>query len=343
MGGSSKSSNSTNWSNGVEYTSPWAPQEPYIKQAFGRAEDAYNKNMQTGAYSGDYVAQGDARNNAAYQQAYDFGTDQTNLGYVQNMFNNANNWMNSGSGYMDAGAQGLQNLAGDQTGAIISSGNQYANNPYIGDAVKNAMIDANRNAAENDVPNLYRAAARSNALNSDRAALSQGVVERGLAERALGISGDMRYRSLESGLDRAANEIQNRRGAYQGLGALGSTMAGQGVEGIGQGIADQSRLNQMSAAGAEGLRSLRQDYLNNEMAKYEGKQNFPWQALQNFYSIVGDKSWGGTRAWSQAGGENKKETSDSGIASKIGGGLSSIGSLFSGGADSAARGLFSFL
>jgi hypothetical protein len=153
----------------------------------------------------------------------------------------------------------------------------------------------------------------------------------------------MRYRSLESGLDRAANEVQNRRGGYSTLAGLGSTMAGQGMEGIGQGIQNQSRLNQMSAAGAEGLRSLRQDYLNNEMAKYEGKQNFPWSALQNFYSIVGDKSWGGTRAWSQAGGENKTEKSDSGMASKIGGGISALGSLFSGGGSSAASGLFSFL
>ena len=343
MGGSSKSSNSTTWSTGTENTSPWDAQAGYIKNAFDKAQSAYNTTMQNGPYSGDFVAQGDDKNTAAYDQAFKFGTDATNNGYVQNLFNQANGWLNNGSDTMNFGVNGLKSLSGDQTQHIIDNAGKYADNRYISDAVKSAMFDANRNAAEGDVPNLYRAAAGYNALNSDRAALSQGVIDRGLAEKAANISADMRYSAYNSGLDRAAGEINNQRGVFNNLAGFGQSQAAMGAQGIQQGIDNQSRLNQMSAAGAEGLRSLRQADLDNGIAKYQAQTNFPWEALKNYYSVVGDKSWGGSRTWNSYGEENKKETSTASPLSTAGGILGSVGSLFSGGASSAASGLFSFL
>jgi hypothetical protein len=341
--GGSTNTNQTQWQNSITYTEPWRIQEPYLKSAFGRAEEAYQKGMNTGPYTGDYVATGDAQNAGAYNQAYGFGTNADSLGYIKNLLGQSNSWVNQGSDLGTYGAEGLKSLSGDQTDSILANASKYGNNSFISDAVQGAMLDANRNASESAVPNLYRSAARSNALNSDRAALAQGVVERGLAERAAALSAGMRQDAWNTGVGTSANELNNRRSTYGTLAELGTRLAGQGMTGLNEGIQDQGSLNQMSAAGAEGNRMLRQAELDNAMAKYQGNQNFPWSALQNFYQIVGDKSWGGMQASAGAGGSNTTETKQPSVTSQIGGGLGALGGLFSGGSSSAASGLFSFL
>lgn len=351
MGGGSTTTNSSNWGfyskSGHESTGPWSVQAPYLSSAFSRAEDAYRRTMAKGPYQGDYVAQPDQKNADAFNQAFNFGTDKTNNGYVQNQMDNANEWVNLGTDWMKFGADGLKSLSGDQTQTIIDNAGKYADNPYIVGALNAAMADAERQAAETTVPNLYRSAAGSNALMSDRAALSQGVVDRGLAELAGKLSGEMRYNAWNKGIDTARGELDSRRQSYGAMAKLGQSNAELGVTGLAQGIANQSRLNQMSAAGAEGLRSLRQMGLDNDMAKYQGDINFPWQALANYYNIIGNKSWGGERDYSESGWSTGQESSTTtkkpGVTDIAGGVIGGIGSLFSGGANSTASGLFSFL
>jgi hypothetical protein len=40
----------------AENTDPWAPQQPYLLDAFKNAQGAYDTNTAQGAYGGDYVA-----------------------------------------------------------------------------------------------------------------------------------------------------------------------------------------------------------------------------------------------------------------------------------------------
>jgi hypothetical protein len=73
--------------------------------------------------------------------------------------------VDSGTGTNAANA--LYNFGNaSQTQNNINTANQYANNPYIDQEVNAATYNANRSAAENDVPNLYRTAAGSGNLNS---------------------------------------------------------------------------------------------------------------------------------------------------------------------------------
>ena len=347
MGGKTTNTNSTNWGIENTSTSPWSAQTPYILNAFQRAEDAYNQTMKNGPYKGDYIAGDNGQGARAFNQAFEFGTSDANRSFIGNMLSQANSWTNQGSDWMKAGADGLKDLSSDQTDNIISNGNKYAANPYISEAVKAAMIDANRNAAENDVPNLYRSAAGGNNLMSDRAALSQGVVERGLAEKAQGIFAQMRYDALNSGLDRAASEINNRRNTYSTLGDMGARAGQMGVAGIGQGIENQSRLNQMAAAGAEGLRGLRQDALDNDRMKWEAAQNHSWDALSRYYNVIGNKSWGSQGTRTYFGGSQGTTKEDPGLMSTIGGALGVGDALLGGvtklGTSLGRSGLFSFL
>jgi hypothetical protein len=333
--------NATQATSGTTTTTPWGPQASYLTDAFTQAKNAYGQNMKTGAYSGDYVAQPNGQSGTAFDQAYNFGTDSTNNGRVGNLLNLSQDWLKNGTDWANQGGNGLASLAGDQTQNIIDNAGKYADNPYISGAIQAAMADANRQASESTVPNLYRSAAGSNALNSDRAALSQGVVDRGLAEMAGNLSGTMRYNAFNNGLDASASEVNARRSAYGNLGSLGQAGQGLGMTGMAQGLENQSRLNQMAAAGAEGNRMDRQYGLDNAMQQYQGKQNFPWSALNNYYNIIGNKSWGGTSNWTSNGTSNGTtvQQQEPGLASIAGGVLGAGGSMFKGGNDSAAAGI----
>lgn len=349
MSGPSATTSGNNFSfqTGHEATSPWEVQTPYLKSAFNRAEDAYNKTMAQGPYSGDYVAQGGPESTAAFTQAFDFGSDPRVQEMVRGMLGTSSGLMSDGAGWIKQGAEGLSSLAGDQTDNIIANASKYADNPYIAGMINAIREDASRQASENAIPSLYRGAAGNNALNSDRAALSQGVVERGVNDFVGKAAADIRYNAYDKGLSTAKGEMDSRRGAYGSLGSLGLGAFGQGTSGFGAGIGAQQDLNQMAATGAEGLRTLKQLGLDNEMAKYQGQANFPWAALQNYYSLVGDKSWGGTRDWSQAGIGSSTETKKvtPGITDYMGATTGGLGSLFAApmGGTSAMGGLLGYL
>lgn len=342
------SSNQIQWSQGVSQSAPWAVQTPYLQNAFQQAQNAYDTNMAQGPYKGDYVAGTTPQTTSAFNQAYNFGTNANNNASVQNQLDNSNGLINSGTDWANQGASGLAGLSGDQTQNLINQAGAYSNNPYISGAVNAAMYDANQEAANSTLPNLYRSAAGSNALNSDRATLQDATVRNNLNNQAANISSTMRQNAWNSGLSTAQNELNARRSGYGTLANLGQSAVGLGQAGLTSGIADQSRLNQMSAAGATGNQQNQQLDLNNAMAKYQGNQNFPWAALDNYYNVIGSNNWGGTTAWSQMGGgkSDSQTTSNPGAASIAGGALGSIGSLLSGGSGSAMSGLgglFSFL
>lgn len=169
--------------NSTTTTAPsWAPQVGALTTAFGGATDAYNQQKAMGLYNGDYVAAPNQTQYDAYNQAAQFGganggVGQNQIDTGQNLMGNYGNAQGALGGMYNFGSQ-------DQTQNNINTANAYAENPWINDEVKAATAYANRNAAENDIPNLYRSAASSGNLNSDRTALAQGVVERGLGENA---------------------------------------------------------------------------------------------------------------------------------------------------------------
>lgn len=340
-GGSTQTQNNTNWGTSTKYgfenTEPWSVQTPYLKSAFSRAEDAYNRTMGKGPYAGDFVAQGNWMNDAAFNQAFNFGTDKTNNQYVQNQMDASNDWIKRASELMGWGDAGLRELSGDQTDNIIGAAGKYADNPYINAALQAAMADAQRQASESTVPNLYRAGAANNTLMSDRAALSQGVVDRGLAELAGNLSGKMRYDAYGKGIDTARGELDSRRNMYGGMARLGQDRAALGMQGLSTGIDNQNKLNRMSIGGAEGMRTMRQLGLDNAVQKYQQDINFPWQALANYYNIIGNKSWGSQRNYaettnSMGGGQSTTETRQNPGAGSIAGSVvGGADSLLSGG------------
>lgn len=300
-------------------TDPWAPQQPYLLDAFKAAQSSYDQNTKQGAYSGDYIA-------APSQAQYDAYGNAVTQGYNAQGVNNGmltSGATNAATGASGVGAAmgGLLAAGGDNTQSNIASAKAYADGLDIPGAVKASMYEANRNASENDIPNIYRGAAASGGVNSDRAALSQGVVERGLAEKAMGLGTSMYNSAYMSGLDTAQKDNASGIAANSAAGQVAGGLLSQGNSAANAGIDNQTGLNANITGGANGETGLDQQTLNNLMQKYNGGQAFTTQQLQSLMSIVGQKFG------SQSSGTSTEQSNPS-MMQNIGSGLGIASALF---------------
>ena len=276
-----------------ETRDPWSGQQPYLLEAFRNAQDTYNRNTAQGAYTGDYVA-------APSQQQYDAYGNAVTQGYNAQNYNNgllahgAENYSSGTAGSTTA----MNNLANfgstDQTQANIDSARQYVAGMDIPGAVRAGMLQANQNASENAIPNIYRQAAASGGVNSDRAAISQGIVERGLAQQAAGLNAQLTNSAYAQGLQSAQTDNAQGILANQQAGNIGDMLTRLGYASQTSGINNQTTINAQTTGGANGATALDQQTLNNLMAQYNGGQNFDWSQLQNLMGIVGSANWGGS-------------------------------------------------
>jgi hypothetical protein len=193
-----------------------------------------------------------------------------------------------------------------------------------------AATQGGRNAAENTIPNLYRAAAGSGNINSDRASLAQGVVERGLAENAQDISATMRGNMWNQGLNQANTQNQQQLGALSNAGSLGANLGGAGSSMMSQGINDQANLSSLYSGAGSALNSLNQSYLDNALSKYQGAIQNTWSPVNNLYNIAGASNWGSTQNTNSTGfsmAPQQNQSSSPGALSYLGAGLGVAGGL----------------
>jgi len=332
MSSKSKSSSTTTTDMG-----PWKVQAPYLEDAFKQAQNLYNTNSATPGYTGDFYAGMNPTQKALVDTGVNYFT-----GTGQNM---ATELTNASSGLAATGGQGLVNSAqglydlanGDSTGSNIANANRYAQNPYIDQMVNAATYDANRNAAENVVPNLYRNAAASGNINSDRTALAQGVVDRGLAENAQNISAQLRGNAYSNGLQMAQQDQQQQAQNLSNAGNMYDALVARGAGGL----SDAFNMETQSLGNAANYATMNQTEAQNQLQNDYQKQQYaeqrPYNLLNNYYSIIGSNNWG------QNGTQTTNTTSSSspGIGSVIGGALGGIGSLLGAGSPFGAFGALS--
>lgn len=309
----------------VEYNKvdPWAGQQPYLLQAFGEAQNIYNTNKgNMPLYDGEFVAQPTDQQKQFNQNTLDWsmGSGQQNINNTQAMSTGA---AGAGLGGGLQGMQGLFGLAGkDYTGSNIAAANAYANNPYISEMASSAMSGARRDAAENQYTGIDRQAAASGNLNNTGTDIRRGLVDRGLAEKQADIESQMRGNAWNTGLQTAASDNALRQQAMGQAGQLGQGLFGLGLGGM-QGLQDQAQTNAVvGQLGSSGVTADNQASIDNAMAKAEFEFNQPWANLQNYWGIIGDKSWG------SEGYSMKKTTQQPSALSTIGSVAGIMGSLF---------------
>jgi hypothetical protein len=317
-GGNSKDTTSN--STGTVNTGPWTGQANYLQDAFTQAQGL----DQTGGYTGDYIAGQNPDLTQSYRDmiSYGGGEGQT-IG--NSLVDTGSQLRATGQGATNGALSGLfGNIGRDATGENISAADRYAEDPYISGQVKAAMRDATQTASEQTLPNLYRASAGSGNINSDRMALAQGVVDRGLGQQAGDISAQLRGAARSQGLSLASSDNAQKLQALSQIGSIGNSATGQGIGATAAGTGILTQALGIQNAGAQGLQAGDQSTLDNNIAKSQS----PWQNLLKYYSIIGANNWGqnGTTTKNSTSNEQTNPSTMSTIGSGVGiaGGLANL-------------------
>lgn len=295
-------------------TSPWSVQAPYLSQAFTDAkgtQDAANANT----YTGQQVAQFTPDQLATFQKMIGYGGSTAGADTSQAV---GTNTANLGYNALSEAFKGLQGFTpGGGTQSNIDAATAYANNPATDGMIDAAMRDSRRSVSEQVLPQL----ARSNAINgntmSNRNAISQGIVERGLADKTADVSANIRGQQFQQGLQLAEQNSQSNNNlildALKSAASAGGSAIGTGVNAIGSGIDQMKGLFDIANQGGAGQQSAIQAAIEDEKGQMEYANDEAWKNLQNYFGVVGAANWGGQ--------SNTKETSTPSTWSTIASGL----------------------
>lgn len=314
---SSSSKKTTNVDKG-----PWKVQAPYVEKGFKEAESLYDANKGK-TYDGEFIA------GLTPQQKDILNTNIANAGTLSDT---GLDWMKTGTDLMGKGtagvnkaASGLYDMANmDMVQRNIDSANRYVSGYDFDAMTKAGMAAANRNASENLIPNLYRSNAVSGNMNSDRAALAQGVVERGLAENTQNLYTKLASEAFKSGLDLSQNDLKLMASNLANSGDLYGSMADYGLN-LGKTGADlSSNADRLGYQFASEFRNDNQASLDNALKKFEYNDDRKWNNLAKYYAITGANNWG-----EQSTTTEKSKSTPSGmqIAASA---INTLGSLFGG-------------
>lgn len=309
--------NSTTKKDETATVNPWAPQASGLTFAFDQAKGALGD-----AYKGDTTAQFNPDQLATFRRMLGFSNSSPIPGQTASAGTDL-----TGAG-VGATTGALSRLGAFSptggTSSNIDAANAYADAAASPAAVDAAMRDARRQVTEQTLPGITQNAALTGNNMSSRTAIAEGIVNRGLAEKAADVSANMRAGAFNTGLGLAENSRQFDNNAVldalKSRGSLGSTAAGQGLDALGNSIGQQGSLFDLANSGGAGLQASDQAKLDNDM----GKSNSVWDNLMKYYGIVGSQNWGGT---TQSSGTMTKEPS---IWETIGGLMSAGGSLAKG-------------
>lgn len=303
-------------------TTPWTGQQPYLKQAFSEAQNIYNANKNTlnPGYQGDYVAGARPEQVDSFKNALNYTTGAGNDGNALGMDVSQDAAL-GGAGAVGGATSGLFNFANsDPTQHNIDAAGKYADNGFLNGQINAALRDPTRQLTEQTLPGINRGAAGTGNLNSSRTGVAEGIAQRGYADRAADVSAQMRGDAYQNGLQTAQGDTTARLGALTTAGNLGQGALSTGLQGIGNSIDSQAKMNDMATVAGSMLQSSDQSAIDNDLAKYNAMLSQPYQNLEQYWNIVGDKSWGG-----QSSSTTKTQPS---AMSTIGSGLGILGALF---------------
>jgi hypothetical protein len=313
----------TTTTNQTATQNPWAAQIPYLNQAFGGASNALNQSQGAQDPNG-FVAQFTPQQLAAFGQMFNTGMAPGTSGAATAA---GNNLLGTGANAASGGLFQLgQYNAGNASDAILNDAQKFANNPAHQGMVDAAMLDARRQVSEQALPQVARNAAATGNVNSSRRAIREGILERGLAETGAGISANLRGNAWNTGVGVGQQNQQNALQAAMARVQGGNQAVGAGVNAGTGAVQQQSGLYDIANRGIAGQQAGAQAGLDDQMKSWEFGTNSPFAGLNNFYNIVGNKSWGGTT--NTMGTSTSTGTSTPSTMAQIGAGVGMFGSLF---------------
>jgi hypothetical protein len=304
-------------------SAPWSVQQPYLTQAFGQASTNLN-NANGTAYTGPQVAQFNPDQLATFQKMIQFGG---NTSGAETSGAVGANTANAGYGALTDAFSGLKGFTpGGGTQSNIDAATAYANNPATDGMIDAAMRDARRSVSEQALPGIARGSAGTGNTMSSRRAISEGLVERGLADKTADVSSNIRGQQFDNGLKLAEqnSEASNNSilDAFKSMASAGGSAIGTGINGIGAGIDQFKGLFDIANGGGAGQQASGQAAIDNAKGMSEYGTDTASKNLQNFYNIIGSQNWGGTSSGTQ------NATSTPSTWNTVGSGLGVLSSLF---------------
>ncbi len=292
--------NTTSTQTTSQTSAPWSVQQPYLTQAFGQASTNLN-NANANTYNGQQVAQFTPDQLATFKQMIGYGGDSSGANTAGTV---GANTATAGSSALGTALNGLTNFnTSDPTQQNIADATSYANNPATQGMIDAATQDARRTVSENALPQLARSDALSGNTMSSKDAISQGVINRGLADTVANTSANIRGQQYNNGLTLSEQARQGNQSAMlsalTGAASAGGNAVNSGVNAIGSGIADQGNLFSLAQSGGAGMQQNTQNQIDNSKGMSEYANNQASQNLQNFYNITGGNNWGGTSSGTQ--------------------------------------------
>lgn len=308
---------------------PWKPQQNYLKDIFGQAQDIFN-SQSGNQYSGDQIAGFTPGQLDMFKNMQNFANTSPLAGMMQGY---GTNMSDQGVNGVKTGMEGLTNFhpSGSVNGTIADAG-LYADNPYISGQVDAAMRDANRQVYEGQIPQSQRNAALSGNTNSSKSALSEGVIKRGLAEKTADVSAGLRGDAYNHGLDlsQAQNQFNDTTNInrFSQIGGLGVNSFGLGQGSLNNSLDAAGTLFGIGQAGGAGEQAANQATLDNDRMMSEYANSQQWAPLMNYFNLIGSQNWGQSGNTSQqgTGTTNTNGSTTASPAATIGGILGGIGS-----------------
>lgn len=296
---------------------PWAAQQPFLQSGFQQAQNAYNTASGMGAYTGQRQAGLNDFQTQGYNLAGNYGLGQGSTSGVSQVNTGLQNLGQSGMYGQNAAGLFGQASAGDPSGYAQQFGNQYANSPYADGLVDAASRDVNRNLYENQLTGLQLGAVGAGGTNSTRAGVTEGIMQRGAADRIADTSSTIRgglfNQGLTQGLSQYNTNLQNQLSANNQLynaGTLGSGMVNAGNQNV------FNAANATAAAG-QGFQTQEQAMLAAQQAQFNEQRDIPMTLAQQYLQSI-QGNYGGT-------GTSTAPSTGGGFQGALGGAVSGLG------------------
>jgi len=319
-GGNSKTQQETK----NENHDPWVGQQPYLKEAFAEAQGIYNNQKGQPGYKGDFVATGTPAMYDAFNGAMGWAGNQGQTAANTAVGTGVTN-AQQGTEALGQVQQGLTDFRNkDWTQTHIDNAGRYADNPFMQAMVDSATADAKRTFSEETMRGIDQNAAAGGNTLSTRAGVAAGIAQRGLADTVANTSAGLRGAAWDNGLKMSQGDQASILSALMGQGGLAADQIKTGLAGLETGSTIGQRNLDQQVLASTMLTGLDQGKLDNEIAKHEYASAQPWEQLGNYWSVVGDKSWGGT----VTGSSTTKVKDNPSTLSTLGAGVGILGSLF---------------
>jgi hypothetical protein len=274
---------------------PWQVQIPYLTEAF-KAASGNLDHSNANTYAGPQVAQFTPEQLAIFKSMTGYGGNSTGADTSSSV---GVTTANAGSNALVDALKGLNGFSPTGgTDSNIAAATAYANNPATDGMIDAAMRDARRSVSEGALPQIARNSAATGNTMSSRRAISEGIVERGLADKTADTSANIRGTQFNNGLALAESARKSDNSAIldalKSSAAAGGSAVGTGVGAIGSGITQQGGLFDLANAGGAGQQAATQTGIDNAKGTAEYANTQAAQNLKNFFDIVGGKFGGST-------------------------------------------------